>query len=106
MADHLANTLAAVCGVGGIVGYAKGKSVPSLVAGIGFGALYATSGYLIKKNADYGVELALGSSLVLVGATGPRALRTRKNVPVLMATLGFLGSGYYAKKLYQNYYGV
>ncbi|KAI9338658.1 hypothetical protein DFJ73DRAFT_581683 [Zopfochytrium polystomum] len=52
--------------VGGTMGYVKGKSVPSLVAGLTFAGLYTYSGYLIKNNADYGVEFATGTSVLLL----------------------------------------
>ncbi|KAJ3063310.1 hypothetical protein HDU99_004884 [Rhizoclosmatium hyalinum] len=102
----MANTLAVVCALGGTVGYVKGNSLPSLLAGISVGALYGTSAYLIKNNKDYGYELALGTSILLTGAVGPRALKTKARVPLGMATLGLLGTGYYSKKLYQSHYGV
>ncbi|KAJ3073295.1 hypothetical protein HDU98_001845 [Podochytrium sp. JEL0797] len=88
------------------MGYVKGRSMLSLGAGLGFGTLYAVSGNLIRKNAEYGQELALATSLVLLGAVGPRALTTRKRVPVVMGTLGLVSSGYFARKVYQNVYGV
>ncbi|KAJ1535038.1 hypothetical protein HK405_015827, partial [Cladochytrium tenue] len=132
-----------------IKGYIRGRSVPSLAAGLTFAGLYAYSGYgdilrlppaatfvshlcfamntvidpakstarrngyplpsaasyLIRKNADYGVELALGSSVALVAAMGPRALRSRKMAPVSVSVLGVLGTLYYSVKLYQNNYG-
>ncbi|KAI8608338.1 transmembrane proteins 14C-domain-containing protein [Chytriomyces sp. MP71] len=106
MADHLANSLAVVCALGGTVGYVKSKSIPSLAAGIAFGGLYGLTGYLIRKNADYGVELGLGTSMLLLGAVGPRAVTTRARVPLGMAGLGALGSAYFAKKYWQQTYGV
>jgi uncharacterized membrane protein (UPF0136 family) len=33
-------TMAALCGAGGLFGYTRTRSVPSLVAGLGVGALY------------------------------------------------------------------
>ncbi|KAI8845494.1 transmembrane proteins 14C-domain-containing protein [Chytridium lagenaria] len=106
MSHHTANTLAGVCAVGGIMGYVKAKSLPSLIAGLTFASLYAYSGYLIQSNADYGVELATATSVVLLGAMGPKALRTRKPVPLIMSAIGTLGTSYYGLKVYQNYNGV
>ncbi|KAJ3402391.1 hypothetical protein HDV05_008549 [Chytridiales sp. JEL 0842] len=106
MSHHTANTLGAVCAIGGLMGYIKGKSVPSLVAGLTFAGLYAYSGYLIKSNADYGAELAAGTSLLLLGAMGPKALKAKKPVPVTMSLLGLVGGAYYGTKVYQNVYGV
>jgi uncharacterized membrane protein (UPF0136 family) len=98
MSHHLATTVAFLCSTGGLIGYIKGKSVPSLVAGLTFGTLYATSAYLISKNKNYGVELALLSSVLLSGAMVPRALNTRKPVPLLLGFLGVLSLAYYGKK--------
>ncbi|KAJ3013086.1 UNVERIFIED_CONTAM: hypothetical protein HDU68_000877 [Siphonaria sp. JEL0065] len=102
----MSNALAVVSTLGGIAGYYRGKSVPSLVAGLSFGALYAVSGNLIKRNADYGFELAFGTSVVLMGAMGPRALKTKARTPVGLFAMGSLGAAYFGKKLYQQTYGV
>ncbi|KAJ3099366.1 hypothetical protein HDU97_003239 [Phlyctochytrium planicorne] len=80
------------------MGYARAKSLPSLIAGLTFASLYAYSGYLIQSNANYGAELATATSVLLLGAMGPKAFKTRKPVPVLMATLGTIGSSYYGLK--------
>ena len=44
MAHHMSYTMAALTAAGGAMGYAKGKSTPSLVAGLGFGSLFAYAG--------------------------------------------------------------
>lgn len=41
--------MAGVTAAGGILGYIRKKSIPSLVAGLGLGSLFAISGYLIQK---------------------------------------------------------
>ncbi|KAJ3311287.1 hypothetical protein HDU76_003161 [Blyttiomyces sp. JEL0837] len=92
--------------IGGVMGYVKGKSLPSLVAGLTFASLYAYSGYLIKTNANYGAELAVGTSALLLLAMGPKALRARKPVPVTMSIIGLLGASYYGMKMYQDANGV
>ncbi|KAJ3035074.1 hypothetical protein HDV00_004338 [Rhizophlyctis rosea] len=106
MSHHPAYTLAGLTAVGGIIGYSRTRSTPSLIAGLSFGALYAVSGYLLKENKDYGVELASATSLLLLGAMGPRAARTRKPVPTLLSVVGLAGAGYYGKKWYEFNYGV
>ena len=42
-----ANSMGFLCVVGGAIGFLKGKSVPSLVAGLLFGATYLYSAYVI-----------------------------------------------------------
>ncbi|CAO3649457.1 unnamed protein product [Cunninghamella echinulata] len=99
MSHHPAYTMAALTFAGGITGYARTRSIPSLVAGVGVGSLYGVAGYLIKENADYGHELAVGSSLILAGASLPRAIRTRKPVPAVLAVASLAAGGYYIKKV-------
>ncbi|EGX49618.1 hypothetical protein AOL_s00078g107 [Orbilia oligospora ATCC 24927] len=80
------------------MGFARTGSIPSLVAGVGIGAMYGYSGYLLKKNANYGIELAILASLVLGGAMIPRAIKTRKPLPIAMSVLAITGGAYYIKK--------
>ncbi|KAH8599125.1 transmembrane proteins 14C-domain-containing protein [Bisporella sp. PMI_857] len=108
MAEHPSFTLAGLLAVGGTIGYVKGRSVPSLVAGVGLGASYAYAGYLIKQNRDYGTELALGNSAVLLASAVPRIIKTRARapVPLVLGTVGVLSTYYYQKKVREFRYGV
>ncbi|CUM62872.1 uncharacterized protein PRCAT00000431001 [Priceomyces carsonii] len=103
--EHPAFTLSGLCAVGGIMGYARKGSIPSLIAGTSFAILYGGAGYLLKKNADYGLELALGTSTFLLVAGLGRAIPTqfKKPLPVGLVVLGGLSTFYYGKK-YNEFY--
>ena len=58
---------------GGLAGYAKKKSVPSLVAGLASGALLGYSGYAISQGDDKGHVYALGE------CTGYCRIQTQQN---------------------------
>ncbi|KAJ3523119.1 hypothetical protein NM208_g12574 [Fusarium decemcellulare] len=66
--------LGAVTAGGGIMGYARTRSVPSIVAGCAVGLLYGLGGYRIQNEQPYGVELGLLASIVLGGSAFPRAI--------------------------------
>ncbi|KAL0934668.1 uncharacterized protein CTRU02_211467 [Colletotrichum truncatum] len=108
MAHHPSFTLAGLLAVGGTAGFLKTQSKPSLIAGLGLGAAYAYSGYLLKENKDYGAELALGNSIVLLGAGASRAIRTggRAPIPLALTVTGALATFYYQKKYREFTYGV
>ncbi|GKT83154.1 UPF0136 domain protein [Colletotrichum tofieldiae] len=83
--------LGALTAGGGIAGYARTRSVPSIVAGVSVGLLYGLGGYRIQNRESYGVELSLLASAVLGGSAIPRALRLRKPVPILLSVLSLFG---------------
>ena len=57
---------------------------------------YGGAGYLLKQNADYGLELALGTSTVLLIAGLARSIPTVLSQLVLLV-LGGASTAYYAK---------
>ncbi|GJC88582.1 TMEM14 YJR085C [Colletotrichum liriopes] len=108
MAEHPAFTLAGLLAGGGTFGYVRTGSKPSLIAGLTLGLSFATAGYLLKKNRDYGAELALGSSAVLLAAGAQRLVATQaKSRPAIGLTVaGALSTYYYQKKFREFRFGV
>jgi uncharacterized membrane protein (UPF0136 family) len=68
--------------VGGLMGYVKAKSVPSLVAGVGCGVIALLLGY--RYAWHFAPHAALVLSLLLIFLMGRRYLRTRKAMPALL----------------------
>jgi len=83
--------LALLTAGGGITGYIRTGSVPSIAAGCTVGALYALGGYRIQSRQPYGVELALLASIVLAGSSVPRAIRSQKPLPMGLSVLALYG---------------
>jgi uncharacterized membrane protein (UPF0136 family) len=88
------------------MGYLKKRSLPSLIAGCTFSALYGISAQRIKYNQSFGIELATATSAVLLAAMLPRALKTKKKAPAILSLVGLSGLGYYSLKLYQQTNGI
>lgn len=83
----------AVVALMGIRGFTATKSIPSLLAGLGFGTLFGVGGYLIQDPATSasGRTIALATSLTLAGVMGSRFARTRKLYPA--GVLAAVGAG-------------
>ncbi|KAI5962399.1 uncharacterized protein KGF55_003475 [Candida pseudojiufengensis] len=103
--EHPAFTLSGLCAIGGIMGYIRKGSIPSIIAGLTVSTLYGYSGYLLKKNSNYGLEIALGTSSLLLIAGLSRSIPTgfQKPIPLVLLFLGGLSTGYYLKK-YNEFY--
>lgn len=99
MSHHPAYTFGGLACVGGTIGYLRKGSKVSMIAGCAFGGLYIVSGYLIQNNMDYGFELATATSAVMTAAMVPRAFKTRKPVPCVLALVSAVYLAYYGKKL-------
>jgi uncharacterized membrane protein (UPF0136 family) len=116
--DQVAIFLGVLTAGGGITGYARTGSIPSVAAGCTVGALvgsfsrhlcallterqYILGGTRIRSGSPYGIELALLASIILAGSSIPRALRSGKPLPIglsILATFGLYTYGLaYANK--------
>jgi len=83
--------LGALCAGGGITGYIRTGSIPSIAAGVTVGILYGIGGYRIQTKQSYGLELALLASIVLAGSSIPRAIKTQKPLPMGLSALAIFG---------------
>jgi len=83
--------LAALTAGGGITGYVRTGSVPSIAAGCTVGFLYALGGLRIQNKQPYGVELALLASVILAGSSIPRAIKSGKPLPSGLSVLALYG---------------
>jgi uncharacterized membrane protein (UPF0136 family) len=76
---------------GGIAGFARTGSLPSLIAGCGVGLLYGFGGHRIQNGDPNGTTWSLLASIVLGGSSIPRAIRLKKPVPVALSILSTVG---------------
>mmetsp|Transcript_7339 Transcript_7339/g.15985 ORF Transcript_7339/g.15985 Transcript_7339/m.15985 type:complete len:110 (+) Transcript_7339:34-363(+) len=97
---HSDVALAVLCTAGGVAGYLKKKSLPSLLGGLGFGAAYAYSGYLSNSvDAVQGHAAGAVTSLALTAIMGARLVKTKKIMPAgLLTGCGLLGLVYHYQK--------
>ncbi|KAE8349902.1 transmembrane proteins 14C-domain-containing protein [Aspergillus coremiiformis] len=84
-------SLSLLTSLGGIIGYARTGSIPSIVAGLSIGALYIYSFQRLRTGQTYGDELGLLASVVLGGSSIPRALKSRKPVPFGLSVVAVYG---------------
>ncbi len=74
---------------GGVLGYAKAKSLPSLLSGLVSGGLLVLSGVLQQQGNEWGRFLALILTIALIVVFAIRFWKTRKIMPAgLMGGLG------------------
>ncbi|XP_061661772.1 transmembrane protein 14C [Syngnathoides biaculeatus] len=91
--DWVGYGYAALVASGGIIGYVKAGSVPSLAAGLLFGGLAGVGAYQ-TSNDPSNIWLSLATSGVLTGVMGKRFYGSRKFMPAgLMAGASLLMVG-------------
>ncbi|KAJ7056506.1 transmembrane proteins 14C-domain-containing protein [Mycena amicta] len=98
MSAYPALAMGGFCLLGGITGFARTRSIPSLVAGLGVGAVYLWAGDRIRKGQHNGIEAAIGASAVLFASSAPRMLRGP--VPAMLTATATASGAYYGKTAY------
>lgn len=80
--EHVPLSLAALMAFGGVLGYARAGSKPSLIGGLASAAAYFSSARLIGAlHEPAGHSLACATSATLSLSMGARAARTGKLMP-------------------------
>lgn len=95
--------LSILTSIGGITGYARKGSIPSLAAGLSVGVLYLLSFLRLKDEKPHGEELGLLASLVLAGGAVPRVIKTKgKPVPLALLSVAVYGGLVYGLAVWEK----
>jgi uncharacterized membrane protein (UPF0136 family) len=77
---------------GGVIGYVKAGSMPSIIAGSISGILLLVAAFLLPDHRVAGLATALIISLLLAGQFIPKFIRTGKVMPAgMMSILSVIG---------------
>src|SRR3989454_110425 len=77
---------------GGVVGYVKAGSLPSIIAGAITGVLLLVAGFLLPEHRAAGIATAFVVSCVLAAQFVPKFIRTGKMMPAgMMSILSVIG---------------
>ncbi|EGN96690.1 hypothetical protein SERLA73DRAFT_184831 [Serpula lacrymans var. lacrymans S7.3] len=98
MSAYPAYAMGGLCLAGGVTGFVRTRSVPSLVAGVGVGLLFLWSADNIRKGTSNGLEGALGASALLLLSSLPRV--AKGPVPAVLTVASAASGVYYGKTVY------
>lgn len=78
--------------IGGVIGYVKAGSLPSIIAGTITGILLVVAGWILPAHRTTGLVIGLIVSLLLAAQFVPKFIRTRAPMPAgLMSILSVIG---------------
>jgi uncharacterized membrane protein (UPF0136 family) len=78
--------------IGGVIGYVKAGSLPSIIAGAITGVLLLVAGWILPANRTAGLVIGLIVSLLLAAQFVPKFIRTKSVMPAgLMSILSVIG---------------
>ena len=78
--------------IGGLIGYVKAGSLPSIIAGAITGVLLVVAGWILPANRTPGLVIGLIVSLLLAAQFVPKFIRTKSLMPAgLMSILSVIG---------------
>ncbi|GJJ11117.1 hypothetical protein Clacol_005348 [Clathrus columnatus] len=103
MSAYPAYAVGTLCVVGGVTGFVRTRSIPSLVAGVAVGSLYLWSASRIRSGTNNGIEGALAASALLLLSSLPRA--AKGPIPLALTVASASAGAYYGKTWYslRNY---
>ncbi len=67
--------------VGGMMGWTKARSVPSLLSGVGFGTALVGCGFMVWREMDQALPVAASLTGALLVVMAIRLIKTKKFMP-------------------------